>query len=84
MHMVFQANSAGMKEILTMSEAAFEAVLEEHGLISKWRKQGLERGLEKGLENAVRKLRKHGMDPAEIAEALELPLDTVFGYLKAE
>jgi hypothetical protein len=74
--MVLRANSAKFKEILAMSDAALEEVLEECGLTAKWEA--------KGRENAVRKLQKHGMDPVKIAEALELPLNTVFRYLKAE
>jgi hypothetical protein len=46
--------------------------------------RGLERGLEEGLERAAKGLRKYGMDPAEIAGALELPLAKVIGYLNAE
>jgi DNA-binding NarL/FixJ family response regulator len=40
--------------------------------------------LEEGREEAVKRLQKHGMDPVEIAEALELPLNTVFKYLNTE
>lgn len=98
MSMVLQANSSGLKEMLAMSDSvvALDEVLEEYGLTAKWEarglergrekglEEGLERGLEEGLESAVRKLQKHGMDPTEIAEALELPLSTVFRYLKTE
>jgi hypothetical protein len=46
--------------------------------------KGREIGLEKGREEAVKRLRKHGMDPAEIAEALELPPAAVTRYLNAK
>jgi hypothetical protein len=68
---------------------------EERGLqkgLEKGLQKGLQKGLEKGLERgrkqereqAVRNLRKYGMDPGRIAEALELPADTVYRYLDAE
>jgi predicted transposase/invertase (TIGR01784 family) len=48
---------------------------------------GLQKGFQdgelKGELKAVRKLQKYGMEPGQIAEALGLPLDTVFGYLNA-
>jgi hypothetical protein len=75
-YMVFGANRAGVKELRGMADA-FEEVLEEYGFIEKWE----ERGREEGREEDVKKLQKYGMDPAQIAEALELPLDTVFRYL---
>jgi hypothetical protein len=100
MHMILRANDGGVRELAAMSEMALEKVLEECGLIAKWearglekgRTEGLEKGLEKGLteglekgwEKAVKQLQKHGMDPAEIAESLELPLATVFRYLDTE
>jgi hypothetical protein len=62
--------------MLGMSEASFEEVLEEFGLTAKWEA--------KGMEKAVQRLEKHGMEPGHIAEVLELPLGTVFTYLKAE
>jgi predicted transposase YdaD len=65
---------------MAMSEASFEAVLEEYGLTAKWEA----RGLEKGREDAVKRLQKHGMEPEQIAEALELPLETIFRYLQAQ
>jgi DNA-directed RNA polymerase specialized sigma24 family protein len=46
--------------------------------------KSMEKGLEKGREEAVRRLQKYGMDPQQIAEALELPLGTVFRYLETE
>jgi hypothetical protein len=39
---------------------------------------------EEGREEGVKRLQKYGMDPKEIALALELPLDTVFRYLNTE
>jgi hypothetical protein len=51
-------------------------MLERHGFITKWK--------EVGWEKAVKRLQRHGMDPPEIAGALELPLTTVFKYLDAE
>jgi predicted transposase/invertase (TIGR01784 family) len=39
-------------------------------------------GLEEGLERSVKKMQKHGMTPARIAETLELSLDTVQRYLE--
>jgi flagellar biosynthesis/type III secretory pathway protein FliH len=132
LYTILRANSSGLREMMAMSDASFEAVLEEYGLTAKWEARGLERGLEKGLEKgiqkglqrglkkglqqglqkgreegkeegreegiqkglqkgreegreeAVRRLQKYGMEPKQIAEALELPLGTVFRYLKAE
>jgi hypothetical protein len=99
-HMVLEANSKGLREMRAMSDTSLDAVLEEFGLAEKWEtkgreeglergreeglQKGLERGLQKGREEAVRRLQKYGMDPKQISEALELPLGTVFRYLKAE
>jgi predicted transposase YdaD len=69
---------------MAMSEASFEAVLEEYGLTAKWEARGLEKGREEGREDAVKRLQKHGMEPEQIAEALELPLETIFRYLQAQ
>jgi hypothetical protein len=90
MYRVIQANSEGLREIKAMSDVAFEEMLEEYGLTAKWveqgweqgREEGLEEGREEGLEEAVKRLQKHGMDPKEIAEVLELPLVRVFRYLE--
>jgi hypothetical protein len=40
-----------------------------------------EEGREEGREEVAKKLRKHGMRAEEVAEYLELPLETVFRYL---
>ena len=80
LYTVLQANSQGFKEILAMSDASFEAVLEEYGLTAKWEAKGRE----EGRDAAVKRLQKYGMEPKQIAEALALPLGTVFRYLKAE
>jgi hypothetical protein len=77
LYTILQVNSPGLKEMLGMS---FEAVLEEFGLTAKWEAKGLE----KGMERATKRLRNYGMEPQQIAEALVLPLGTVFTYLKAE
>jgi hypothetical protein len=69
-----------MKEMRTMLTPSLDATLEEWGLTEKWEA----RGLQKGRIEAVRRLQKHGMDPTQIAEFLELPPDTVFRYLKTE
>jgi predicted transposase YdaD len=77
-----------------------DATLEEWGLTEKWEARGLETGLQRGREEglqkgrkeglqkgrieAVRRLRKYGMDPTQIAAALELPQDMVFRYLENE
>jgi hypothetical protein len=66
--------------MLTMANTSVQAVLEEFGFSEKWEA----RGMEKGLQKAVRRLQKYGMDPKQIADALELPLGTVFRYLEAE
>jgi predicted transposase YdaD len=77
-----------MKEMRTMLTPLLDATLEEWGLTEKWEARGLQKGLEKGLQKgrieAVRRLQKHGMDPTQIAEFLELPPDTVFRYLETE
>jgi DNA-binding CsgD family transcriptional regulator len=39
---------------------------------------------EQGMEEAARRLRHYGMEPQQIAEALELSRDTVLRYLKTE
>jgi hypothetical protein len=80
-HMILQANTAGFKEILGMADGLLEDVLEEYGFIAKWEAKGREEGWEEGWEEAAKRLQKHGMAPGEIAEALELPQDTVFRYL---
>jgi flagellar biosynthesis/type III secretory pathway protein FliH len=78
-----------------LEELGFTAEWEARGLERGWEEflqkslerglqKGLERGLQKGREEAVRRLQKYGMDPKQISEALELPLGTVFRYLKAE
>jgi predicted transposase YdaD len=62
-------------------------------LITEWnwddafavqREEGREEGRKESWEEGVKRLRKYGMPPEQIAEALELPLDTVYAYLKAE
>ncbi|MDR2135484.1 MAG: hypothetical protein LBO76_02600, partial [Treponema sp.] len=52
----------------------------KHGL-KRGREQGLKRGWEKGQGDMVRRLWKHGVDPAEIARLLDLSPDAVFRYL---
>jgi predicted transposase YdaD len=69
--------------MMAMANTSVAAVLEEFGFSEKWETRGLEKGLQKGREEAVRGLQKYGMDPKQISEALELPLGTVFQYLKA-
>ncbi|MDR3148316.1 MAG: hypothetical protein LBU00_08085, partial [Treponema sp.] len=73
--MVVGANEAEYKELVGMA-SKFEKLMEECGLAAKWE--------DRCLEKAVKKLRKYGMDPKEIARALELPLNTVSRYLNAE
>jgi predicted transposase YdaD len=82
--------------MLGMSDITFEEVFEEYGLTAKWETKGWKKGLEegwekgreegweKGREEAVKRLGKYGMEPEQIAEALELPLGTVLGYLQGE
>jgi hypothetical protein len=88
LYTLFQANSPGVREVMAMAEASFEAVLEEFGLISKWEAKGLEKGremgLEEGWEKAACRMQKHGMGPGQIAEVLELPLESVFRYLQLQ
>jgi hypothetical protein len=96
LYTLLQANDCGYKEMLAMANTSVQAVLEEFGFSEKWearglqkgREEGLQKGLEKGLqkgrEEAVKRLQKYGMDPKQISEALELPLGTVFRYLKTE
>jgi predicted transposase YdaD len=69
-----------LQEMLGMSDITFEEVFEEYGLTAKWETKGWE----KGREEAVKRLGKYGMEPEQIAEALELPLGTVLGYLHRE
>ncbi|MDR0598166.1 MAG: hypothetical protein LBG14_06640, partial [Treponema sp.] len=80
---VLQANGEKMKEIEGMAKS-LEKVLESYGFTAKWEAKGREEGLEKGRKDVVKRLQKHGMVPVEIAEALELPLTAVIGYLNAE
>jgi predicted transposase YdaD len=77
--MVFGANRAGVKELRGMADV-FEEVLEEYGFTAKREA----RGREEGREEDVNKLQKHGMDPGQIAEVLELPLHRVFKYLSID
>jgi hypothetical protein len=84
LHTLFQANSLGLEEMIAMAEASYEAVLEKYGLTAKWEAKGLEKGLEMGWEKAVCRMQKHGMGPGQIAEVLELPLETVFRYLQLQ
>jgi predicted transposase YdaD len=83
---------------MAMSEASLKAVLEEfsekYGFTAEWKakgwvegwaegwKKGWAEGREEGRGDVVRKMQKHGMDPGQIAEILELPPETVFGYLQ--
>jgi hypothetical protein len=84
LHTLIQANTPGAKEIMAMSESVVKDLLlefsEKYGFIAQWEAKGLE----KGMEKAAQRLQKHGMGPGQIAEALELPLETVFGYLRAQ
>jgi hypothetical protein len=96
LYTLIQANRSGAQEMMAMSEAAVKAVLmefaEKYGYTAEWEakgmergmKKGMERGMEKGREDAVRRMQKHGMEPGQIAEVLELPLDTVFRYLQLQ
>jgi hypothetical protein len=83
-YILLQANVSGFREVLAMSDASFEEVLEEFGLTAKWEAKGREEGREESRGEAVKRLQKYGMDPGQIAEALGLPLGTVFRYLNAE
>jgi predicted transposase YdaD len=76
---VLRANDPGFKE-MKMADKTLDEMMEECGLAAKWRTEGREEGLEK----AAKGLWKHGMDPVEIAQALELEPDTVSRYLGAE
>jgi hypothetical protein len=80
LHTLLQANSRGARELIAMSKASFEAVLEEYGFTAKWKAEGRE----ETREETVRGLQEYGMEPQQIAEALRLPLDTVFRYLAAD
>jgi predicted transposase YdaD len=97
---LLQANDCSFKEMMAMANTSVAAVLEEFGFSEPWETRGLQKGIEEGLqqgmekglqqglqkgrEEAVRGLQKYGMDPKQISEVLELPLGTVFQYLKAE
>jgi flagellar biosynthesis/type III secretory pathway protein FliH len=68
---------------------AREDYVREQGMaegLAEGREQGMAEGREKGLaegrEEAVRRLQKYGMEPQQIAEALELLPDTVFRCLE--
>jgi hypothetical protein len=75
MHTILRANLAGLREVLRMSDATIDDVLEEFGLTAKWEARG--------REEAVKRLQKYSMEPEQITLALELPQDTVFRYLNA-
>jgi hypothetical protein len=95
LYTLIQANRSGAREMMAMSEAVVKEVLmefaEKYGYTAEWeakgRENGMEKGrdmgIEKGWEDAVRRLQKHGMEPGQIAEYLELPLEAVFRYLQA-
>jgi hypothetical protein len=82
---LLRANARGFKEAMPMADLTIDEVLEEAGFTARWEARGLEKGLEKGREEgreeAVKRLQKYGMEPGQIAEALELPLGTVSRYL---
>jgi DNA-binding CsgD family transcriptional regulator len=59
-----------------MSDKTLEEVLEETGVAARLEARA--------QEQDVKKMWKHGMDPAEIARVLDLPSDTVSRYLGAE
>jgi hypothetical protein len=77
---LIQANSSGAREMMAMSEAVVKELLmefaEKYGYTAEWEA--------KGMEDAARRMQKHGMEPVQIAEVLELPLDTVFRYLQLQ
>jgi hypothetical protein len=94
LHVLLQANTGGFEEMVKMGDAVtIEDVLKKYGFTARWeakareegREEGWERGREEGWERgwgqAVKRLRKHGMDPAAIAEALELEPAAVSKYL---
>jgi predicted transposase YdaD len=80
MYMILQANTGGLREVMTISDATLEEVLEEFGLTAKWEAKGWEQG----RQEDVKRLQKYGMEPEQLALALELPLDTVFRYLTVQ
>jgi hypothetical protein len=73
------ANRERHKELIEMA-SGFEKLMEECGLAAKWEAKGRK----EEQKQAVRRMQRHGMDPVEIGKVLELPLSTVFSYLKAE
>jgi hypothetical protein len=77
------ANRERHKELIEMA-SGFEKLMEECGLAAKWEAKGRKEGRKEEQKQAVRRMQRHGMDPVEIGKVLELPLSTVFSYLKAE
>jgi hypothetical protein len=97
LHTLAAANKNGLRGMMKMAnEAVVLEVLEEFGFTDKlkakaWeegrkegRREGMEESREENREDVIRKLQKYGMKPQQIAEALELPSDMVFRYLKTE
>jgi hypothetical protein len=84
LYTLIQANRSGAREMMAMSEAVVKEVLmefaEKYGYTAEWEAKGMARG----QEDAVRRLQRYGMGAEQIAEALELPLDTVFRYLQTQ
>jgi hypothetical protein len=79
LYMVVGANEVSYKELVEMSNK-FDKLMEECGLAAKWEAKGRK----EEQKQAVRRMQRYGMDPVEIGKVLELPLSTVFSYLKAE
>jgi hypothetical protein len=52
--------------------------------LKKGLKQGMEKGVERERRQNIRNMLSFGMTPEQIAQALELPLETVLRYLSAQ
>jgi DNA-binding NarL/FixJ family response regulator len=88
------ANKSRLRGMMEMQDASdvIKEIAEELGLTEKW-EAGFRKKLweevqeevrEESWEEAAKRLQKYGMEPQQIAEALQLSPGTVFRYLETE
>jgi hypothetical protein len=82
MEVILNANARTFMEAGKMrnkrnKDLTFDDVLVELGLAAKWKAEVMEEVQEESREEDVRNLLKYGMDAGKVAEALNIPLETV-------